>query len=66
MSHIKRSRCVAHQVELGNGQYGELITTVPRNGTGEIRRFKAYGTRRSRWGCLPDLQSIRSTGGAQG
>ena len=28
-------------------QHGELITTVPRNGTGEISRFKAYGTRRS-------------------
>ncbi len=26
-------------------QHGELITTVPRNGTGEISRFKAYGTR---------------------
>jgi len=26
---------------------GELITTVPRNGTGEISRFKAYSTRRS-------------------
>jgi hypothetical protein len=25
---------------------GELITTAPRNGTGEISRFKAYGTRR--------------------
>ena len=24
-------------------QHGELITTVPRNGTGEISRFKAYG-----------------------
>ena len=29
-------------------QDGELITTVPRNGTSEISRFKAYGTRRSR------------------
>ena len=28
-------------------QDGELITTVPRTGTGEISRFKAYGTRRS-------------------
>ena len=28
-------------------QHGELITTVPRNGTSEISRFKAYGTRRS-------------------
>jgi hypothetical protein len=28
-------------------QHGELITTVPRNGTNEISRFKAYGTRRS-------------------
>jgi hypothetical protein len=28
-------------------QHGELITTVPRSGTGEISRFKAYGTRRS-------------------
>jgi transposase InsO family protein len=27
-------------------QHGELITTVPRNGTGEISRFKAHGTRR--------------------
>jgi hypothetical protein len=26
-------------------QHGELITTVPRNGTGEISRFKAYGIR---------------------
>jgi hypothetical protein len=26
-------------------QYGELITTLPRNGTGEVSRFKAYGTR---------------------
>jgi hypothetical protein len=39
-------------IELGDtslriiGQDGELITTVPRNGTGEITRFKAYGTRR--------------------
>jgi hypothetical protein len=37
-------------VELGatslriTGQHGELITTVPRNITGEITRFKAYGT----------------------
>jgi hypothetical protein len=29
-------------------QHGELITTVPRNGTTEISRFKAYGTRRPR------------------
>jgi hypothetical protein len=28
-------------------QHGELITTVHRNGTTEISRFKAYGTRRS-------------------
>jgi hypothetical protein len=28
-------------------QHGELITTVPRTGTGEISRFKAYGTRHS-------------------
>jgi hypothetical protein len=27
-------------------QHGEVITTVPRNGTGEISRFKAYGTAR--------------------
>jgi transposase InsO family protein len=27
-------------------QHGELLTTVPRNSTGEISRFKAYGTRR--------------------
>jgi transposase len=27
---------------------GELITTVPRNSTGEISRFKAYGTRTPR------------------
>jgi hypothetical protein len=26
---------------------GELITTVPRNNTGDITRFKAYGTRHS-------------------
>ena len=26
---------------------GELLTTVPRNSTGEISRFKAYGTRKS-------------------
>jgi transposase InsO family protein len=26
---------------------GELITTVPRTGTGEISRFKAHGTRRA-------------------
>jgi hypothetical protein len=25
-------------------QHGELIATVPRNGTGEISRFRAYGT----------------------
>jgi hypothetical protein len=36
-------------IELGDttlrviDQHGELITTVPRNGTGEISRFKAYG-----------------------
>jgi hypothetical protein len=24
-------------------QHGEVITTVPCNGTGEISRFKAYG-----------------------
>ena len=29
-------------------QHGELITTVPRDGTGEISRFKAYGTREPR------------------
>jgi hypothetical protein len=28
-------------------QHGELITAVPRTGTGGITRFKAYGTRRS-------------------
>jgi hypothetical protein len=27
---------------------GELLTTVPRNGNGEISRFKAYGARQSR------------------
>jgi translation elongation factor EF-1alpha len=27
---------------------GELLTTVQRNGNGEISRFKAYGTRQSR------------------
>jgi hypothetical protein len=27
-------------------QHGELFATVSRNGTGEITRFKAYGTRR--------------------
>ena len=26
-------------------QHGELITTIPRTGSGEITRFKAYGTR---------------------
>jgi hypothetical protein len=26
---------------------GELLATVPRNSTGEISRFKAYGTRHS-------------------
>jgi hypothetical protein len=40
-------------IELGDttlrviDQHGELITAVPRNGTSEISRFKAYGTRRS-------------------
>jgi transposase InsO family protein len=29
-------------------QHGELITTVPRNGSSEISRFKAYGTSRPR------------------
>jgi hypothetical protein len=29
-------------------QHGELLTTVPRNSTGEISRFKAYGTRQPR------------------
>ncbi|MDX6337522.1 MAG: hypothetical protein QOG05_4862 [Streptosporangiaceae bacterium] len=39
-------------VELGDttvqviDQHGELITIVPRNSTGEISRFKAYGSRR--------------------
>ncbi len=32
----------------GGVQHGELITTVPRDGTGEISRFKAYGTREPR------------------
>jgi hypothetical protein len=27
------------------GQHGELVTTIPRAGNGEIARFKAYGTR---------------------
>jgi len=27
------------------GPDGELVTTVPRNGTGEISRFKAYGSK---------------------
>lgn len=27
-------------------QHGEVITTMPRNGTGEISRFMAYGTGR--------------------
>jgi hypothetical protein len=27
---------------------GELLTTVPRNGSGEISRFKAYGSKHSR------------------
>jgi transposase InsO family protein len=40
-------------IELGDAslrvidEHGELITTVPRNGSGEISRFKAYGTRHS-------------------
>lgn len=40
-------------IELGDAnlrvidEHGELITTVPRNGIGEISRFKAYGTRHS-------------------
>ena len=29
-------------------RHGELITAVPRNGTGEISRFKAYGSRKPR------------------
>ena len=29
-------------------QQGELITTVPRAGDGEISRFKAYGSRQPR------------------
>jgi hypothetical protein len=39
-------------VELGDttlrviDQHGELITTVPRNSTCEVSRYKAYGTRR--------------------
>ena len=38
-------------IELGDttlrvtGQHGELVTTIPRTGNGEITRFKAYGTR---------------------
>jgi hypothetical protein len=38
-------------IELGDtnlrvtDQHGELITAVPRNGTGEISRFKAHGRR---------------------
>jgi hypothetical protein len=41
-------------VELGDttlrviDQYGELITTVSRNSTCEVSRYKAYGTRQSR------------------
>jgi hypothetical protein len=41
-------------IELGDtslriiDHHGELITTVPRNSTGEISRFKAYGTRQPR------------------
>ncbi len=41
-------------IELGDttlrviDQHGELITTVPRNSTGEISRFKVYGTRTPR------------------
>ena len=37
-------------IELGDttlrviGQHGELVTTIPRTGNGEITRFKAYGT----------------------
>jgi hypothetical protein len=27
---------------------GELLATVPRNGNGEISRFKAYGSKHSR------------------
>jgi hypothetical protein len=39
-------------IELGDtsmrviDQHGELITTIPRTSTGEISRFKAYGTSR--------------------
>jgi hypothetical protein len=32
---------------------GELITTVPRNSTGEISRFKAYGTHRQQPPLVP-------------
>ncbi len=41
-------------IELGDtalriiDRHGELIITAPRNGTGEISRFKAYGTRQPR------------------
>jgi hypothetical protein len=31
-------------------QHGELITTVPRTGSGEISRFKAHGTSASQHG----------------
>jgi hypothetical protein len=43
--------CQTVTIELGDtslrviDQHGELIATVPRDGTGEISRYKAYGTR---------------------
>jgi hypothetical protein len=39
-----RGRSVNDQVDLGT----LAITTLPRNSTGEISRFKAYGSKRAR------------------
>jgi hypothetical protein len=39
-------------------QHGEVITIVPRNGTGEISRFKAYGTATCQW-CWLERGSAR-------
>jgi hypothetical protein len=40
------------------GQHGELITIVARNSTGEISRFKGYGSRR-RTGAVPGPSAAR-------
>jgi hypothetical protein len=42
-------------------QHGELIATVPRNGTGEISRFKAYGTAQAANGGAGGDQTSRVT-----